>query len=100
MTVTFDAAPNPTQAQTLANYVVPGLTLSGTPQLNGNTVTITTSPQAAGSYTVTVNGVTRTDGSPLQNKSASFTYVSFNVAGASSVTNRSITVTFDAPPTP
>jgi hypothetical protein len=40
ISVTFDAPPNPGQAQTLANYSVPGLTLSGTPTLAGNTVSV------------------------------------------------------------
>src|SRR5207245_2516537 len=48
--VTFDAAPDPTQATTLANYAIPGLTLSGTPVLSGSTVTLTTSAQSAISY--------------------------------------------------
>ena len=103
ISVTFDALPNAGQAQTLANYSVPGLTLSGTPTLNAgtNTVTITTSPQSGGQYTVSVANVTRNnDSSPLVINSAQFTYVSFNVASATAVTNRSIAVTFDAPPTP
>lgn len=99
MSVTFDAAPDPGDAGVLANYSVPGLTLSGTPVLNGDTVTITTSPQAAQSYTVTVANVRRaSDLSPLAIDTASFTHVSFNVASAASVTSRSFRVTFDAPP--
>jgi predicted RNA-binding protein with TRAM domain len=101
MSVSFDAPPNPAQATTLANYSVPGLALSGTPVLAGNTVTITTAVQAAQTYTVTVAGVTRqSDGSPLAVNSASFTHVAFNVASAASVTSHSIGVTFDAPPNP
>src|SRR4029079_19789321 len=50
MTVTFDAAPDPTKAVVLGNYAVPNLVLSGTPQLNGNTVTITTAAQSATTY--------------------------------------------------
>jgi hypothetical protein len=59
MTVTLDAPPNAAQAMMLANYSVPGLTLSGTPTLAGNVVTITTSAQSATTYTVTVSNVTR-----------------------------------------
>jgi beta propeller repeat protein len=73
MTVTFDAPPNPTEATTLANYAVPGLTLSGTPSLSANTVTITTSSQSAVEYTVTASGITRAaDGQSLTNASATF----------------------------
>ncbi len=97
--VTFDAAPNPTEATMLGNYDVPGLTLSGI-ALSGNTVTITTSNQTgAASYTVTVTDVTRLDGEPLLINSATFTGLSgFNVAGAVSVNTTTVTVTFDAVP--
>ena len=99
MSVTYDAPPNPAQATTLSNYAVPGLTLSGTPVLAGNSVIITTSAQSAQSYTVTSTGVTRaSDASPLAVNMASFTHVSFNVASAASATSRTMTVTFDAPP--
>jgi len=99
MTVTYDSPPNAAQATTLSNYSVPGLVLTGVPTLNGNTVTITTSAQAAQTYTVTVTGVTRaSDGSPLAVNSASFTHVAFNVASAASLTSHSMSVTFDAPP--
>ncbi|MBV8761724.1 MAG: hypothetical protein JO257_30800 [Deltaproteobacteria bacterium] len=100
MSVTFDGQPDATKAVVLSNYSVPGLVLSGTPTLSGNTVTITTSPQAAQSYTVTVTGVTKFDGSPLGVNQASFTHVAFNVASAASVTSHSVSVTFDAPPNP
>jgi predicted RNA-binding protein with TRAM domain len=101
MSVTFDAPPNAAQATTLASYSVPGLALSGTPVLSGNTVTITTAAQAAQTYTVTVTGVTRqSDGSPLAVNTASFTHVAFDVAGAASVTSHTMSVTFDAPPDP
>ena len=74
MTVTFDGAPEPVSATTIGNYAVPGLTLSGTPVLSGNTVTITTSVQMAISYTVTVNNVTRLiDSEALTTKTAMFT---------------------------
>jgi len=73
ITVTFDGPPN-IHALTLGNYSVPGLTLSGAVTLIGNTVTLTTSGQAATSYTVTVAGVARVnDGEPLTVASASFT---------------------------
>jgi uncharacterized repeat protein (TIGR01451 family) len=74
MTVTYDATPDATQAETLANYSVPGLTLSGTPVLVANTVTITTSTQAAQTYTVTVSNVTSaSDATPLTTMTADFT---------------------------
>ena len=103
ISVTFDGTPNTVQATTLGNYAVKDannntLALSGTPVLNGNTVTITTAPQAAGTYTVKVTGVTRTDATPLSIDTATFTYTSFNVAGAAATSSREITVTFDAPP--
>ncbi len=103
MTVTFDAAPNMTQATTLSNYAITSgsLSLSGTVTLSGNVVTITTSTQTAGaSYTVTVSNVTRaSDGEPLTITSATFTGKSgFNVVGASSVDTTHASVTFDAPP--
>jgi hypothetical protein len=102
VTVTFDAAPNPTQAQTIANYAITGnggLTVSSA-VLAGNTVTLGTSAQAAGTYTVTVENVTRgSDASPLSIKSAQFTYVSFNVTSAAAITNQSASLTYDAPPT-
>src|SRR5260221_7676770 len=45
MTVTYDGAPDPAEAVVLGNYTVPGLTLTGTPTLMGNVVSITTSAQ-------------------------------------------------------
>ncbi|MDD1751236.1 MAG: hypothetical protein LUO89_15340, partial [Methanothrix sp.] len=102
MTVTFDAPPNATQATTLASYSVQNLTLSGTPQLNGNTVTLTTSNQGSGPYQITVSNVTRaSDGEPLLVNQASFAGTpTFNVASALSTGNTQMTVTFDAPPDP
>jgi hypothetical protein len=100
ITVTFDAAPNAAQATTLGNYAVPGLTLSGTPAVTGNTVTLTTSAQAAAEYTVTVSNVTRaSDGKPLSDATATFTgRAPFNVASAASTNAVTVTVTFDAAP--
>jgi hypothetical protein len=103
ISVTFDGTPNSTQATTLGNYAVKDannntLALSGTPVLNGNTVTITTAPQAAGTYTVKVSGVTRTDATPLSIDTATFTHTAFNVSSAAATNSREITVTFDAPP--
>ena len=92
MSVTFDAPPDPTQATTLANYSVVGLTLSGTPVLAGNTVTIATGSQSATTYTVSVANVTRaSDGTVLTNRAASFTGRSpFDVTGAASTSSGSI----------
>ncbi|HEX4515611.1 MAG TPA: hypothetical protein VH054_18820, partial [Polyangiaceae bacterium] len=102
MTVTYDAPPNATQATTLANYAVQGLVLSGTPQLNGNVVTITTAAQTSQSYTVKVTNVTRaSDGEPLLVSQATFGgTATFNVTSAMSTGSKQMTVTFDAPPDP
>jgi hypothetical protein len=98
--VTFDAPPNPVQAVDVANYSVPGLTLSA-PALSGSTVTLTTTAQAAQTYTVTVSNVTRaTDGDPLVGATADFTgRTPFSVASAQATNAATITVTFDAAPT-
>ena len=73
MTVTFSAPPNSLEATRVANYAVPGLTLSGTPLLSGSTVTLRTSAQAAQTYTVTVSGVERaSDNEALGINNASF----------------------------
>lgn len=100
LTVTFDAPPNAAQATTLANYSVPGLTLSGAPTLDGSTVTLTTSAQLSQSYTVTVSNVTRaSDGEPLATAIADFAGTdTFNVASAAATGNTALAVTFDAPP--
>jgi hypothetical protein len=104
MTVTFSAPPDQTKATTRANYAVAGLTLSGTPTLAGNTVTITTAGQAGTNYTVNVTNVTRAaDAEPLATGAASATFAgrtAFGVASAASVSNTSITVTFSAAPDP
>jgi len=82
MTVSFDAPPNAAQAATLANYSIPGLTLSA-PVLSGNDVAFTTSSQAATTYTVTVAGINRAaDGEPLTIVSASFAGTPANHAPA------------------
>ncbi|HUS32072.1 MAG TPA: hypothetical protein VMZ53_26415 [Kofleriaceae bacterium] len=98
--VTFDAPPNATQAATLANFSIPGLTLSGVPVVAGNTVTLTTSPQASQTYTVTVSNVTRgSDAEPLIIAARNFSGVNtFNVASAAPSTSNNVQVTFDAPP--
>jgi hypothetical protein len=71
--VLFDAPPNGTKAATLANYAIAGLTLSGTPALNGNTVTLHTSGQAGQPYKVTVSNVTRaSDAEPLDTNAFTF----------------------------
>lgn len=71
--ISFDAPPNADEAGDIANYSVPGLTLSGTPALSGSTVTLTTSLQEAKSYTVSVSNVTRaSDGQALAGFTATF----------------------------
>ncbi len=99
LTVSYDAAPDAGQATDVAHYDVPGLTLSEG-KLSGATVTFTTTPQEAKSYTVTVSGVTRaSDGAALMNASAMFQGVgSFNVTGAKVPKAATVEVTFDAPP--
>jgi hypothetical protein len=73
MTVTFDAPPDLILAGNLANYNVPGLALSGTPSVNGSTVTIATAAQTAGPFRVTVTNVARaSDGEPLTTATAMF----------------------------
>jgi hypothetical protein len=101
LVVTFSAPPNGAQAADPANYNVPGLTLSA-PKLAGNTVTLTTAPQQAQSYTLTVSNVTRaSDGEPLGTKTADFTgRTPFAVVSAQSTSSVRMTVTFDAPPDP
>jgi hypothetical protein len=63
VTVLFVDVAEPISATTLANYTIPGLTLSGTPTLSstlaGSAVTLTTSAQKDTIYTVTVANVTR-----------------------------------------
>jgi hypothetical protein len=100
--VSFDAPPSAAAATTLANYNVPGLTLSGTPVLAANAVSIATSSQLTQQYTVTVSNVTRaSDGQSLTVASRDFTgHPTFNVASATAVTARSVQVTFDSAPTP
>ncbi len=100
LVVTFSAAPNGSQATTLGNYDIPGLTLSGTPVLNLAAVTLTTSAQAAQSYTVTVSNVKRaSDFEPLTTATAMFTgRPPFDVMGAASTSALAMTVTFDAMP--
>jgi hypothetical protein len=101
LVVTFDAPPTAAQATNAANYTIPGLTLSA-PQLAGSKVTLATSPQSGTKYTLTVAGVTRqTEGDPLVTSSASFMgRAPFDVASAASTSTVSMTVAFDAPPTP
>ena len=66
ITVTFDAAPVPSEAMNPNNYDIPGLALGSMPTLSGNTVTLVTSLQSASTYMVTVTGVHRaSDGEPL-----------------------------------
>jgi hypothetical protein len=101
LTVTFDAPPDAAQAVVLANYAVPGLTLSGTPTLSGNVVTLVTSAQVTQSYTLTVSGVTRaSDGAPLTGATKVFTGSgTFSVTGAAAPSAKVVKVTFDAIPT-
>ncbi len=84
VTVTFGSAPNATQSQVAGNYCIsfsaeadcsgPDLTISGA-TLSGNTVTLTTSAQGAGTgYRVYVTGVIAAAGAAsLTTSSAAFT---------------------------
>jgi hypothetical protein len=98
--VTYSAAPNASQAVDLANYNVPNLTLSGTPALSGNTVTLATSGQAMQTYTVTVTGVKRaSDFEPLDTATAMFTgHLPYQLASAVPQSTVSLVVTFSAAP--
>ncbi len=74
--LTFDAVPDATEATTLANYAITDpnpLALSGTPQLAGNAVTLSTAVQSAVSYDLDVFAITRaSDHEPLYTTSVSF----------------------------
>ncbi len=74
--LTFDADPDATEATTLANYAITDpnpLALSGTPQLAGNAVTLSTAVQSAVSYDLDVFAITRaSDHEPLYTTSVSF----------------------------
>ena len=99
MSVTYDAPPDPTTAQNVNNYNVPGLTLSGPVSLTGSTVQMTTTAQAGATYTVTVANVVRAgDNVALTAKSASFTHTTFNVSSAAALNSHTMTVTYDALP--
>lgn len=98
--VHFSAPPNATQALDLTTFAIAGLTLSGADFVTDTDVRLTTSRQTAQPYTLAIGDVTRaSDGEPLVVDTATFTGTeSFNVANAASIANRTITVTFDAPP--
>jgi hypothetical protein len=98
--VTFSAAPNASQAGDVANYNVPGLALSGTPTLSGNTVTLATAAQNAETYTVTVSNVKRaSDFEPLDTTSAMFTgRTPYQLTSAAPVSTTSLVVTFSSAP--
>lgn len=103
ITVKFSDPPDPTMAMMIGNYSVDGsLVLSGTPVLSNDTVTLTTSSQAAQTYTVTVTGVRRaSDLEPLTTASTTFDGRSaFRVASAMATKNTEMTVTFSDPPDP
>src|SRR5262245_5072071 len=72
----FDAAPDQLAATTLANYAIldpNALELFGTPQLAGNTVTLTTAAQSPVDYDLDVFSVTRgSDHEPLYATGVSF----------------------------
>jgi hypothetical protein len=100
VSITFSGVPNPAEAQALANYDIPGLTLAGNSMLAGSMITIGTSAQAAMTYTVTVTGVTRlTDGQPLTMTTATFTgRTPFEVLSAAPMSTTSLVVTYNDPP--
>ncbi|MGH7282403.1 MAG: beta strand repeat-containing protein, partial [Polyangiaceae bacterium] len=105
VTVSFDATPDMTEAQTAGNYAITAgaSTLNVTAAaLSGTTVTLTTATQSAVTYTVTVTGVTRDpDGRALTNNTAMFTGIgAFDVSTAMATTNTTVNVTFDAPADP
>lgn len=98
--VTFTSIPDTAQAETAANYEIPGLTLTASPALSGATVTLMTSTQAAQSYTLTVSNVTRaSDGAALTTTMGTFTGIAaFDVTGAAAYDAHSVIVHFDGPP--
>ena len=100
--VTFSEPPDPVQAIVLENYSAPGLTLSGTPFLAGNQVTLATSSQSAIGYDLLVTNITRaSDASPMASGLATFTgRTAFDVASARSTSVTAMSVTFDAAPDP
>jgi hypothetical protein len=99
VSVTFDAPPNAGQAGNAAYYAIPPLTVMAATYTSGNTATLTTTPQAGQTYTVTVSTVTRaSDAVALSNNMATFTHVTFNVTSALALTSHSFSVTFDALP--
>ncbi len=97
--VTFDAPPDATEATTPANYTIAGLAITAA-TLAGNTVTLTTAGQPAGTLTVTAANITRAlDQLPLTVVSANFAgRLAFDVASAASTSAVTATVTFDGTP--
>lgn len=75
VTVTFNRAPNMTQAVVASNYSITGGVTVSAAALSGNVVTLTTSTQGTGTgYTVTVTGVTgAVGGTTLATNNANFT---------------------------
>ncbi|MEX2186328.1 MAG: lamin tail domain-containing protein [Pirellulales bacterium] len=68
VSVNFNSVVTTASAQNLANYVIPGLNVTGaTLQPGGTSVVLTTSPQTDGQpYRVVVNGVVSTAGALIQ----------------------------------
>jgi len=99
--VTFNDPPDPSAANDAANYTIPSLTVSAA-SLAGSVVTLTTSPQAAQTYNLSVDNVKRaSDFEPLHVSTAQFGgRNAFDVASAATVDATHVAVTFDAAPAP
>jgi hypothetical protein len=100
--VVYSDVPDQAEAETAANYAIPGLTVKSASSAGDGTVTLVTAPQTNASYTLTVANVTRaSDAQPLATATTTFAGKStFNVASAAAVDGFTFTVTFDAAPDP
>jgi len=101
LVVTFNDPPDPGAAADIGNYTIAGLGVSAA-TLAGSAVTLTTDPQLAQLYNLTVSNVKRaSDFEPLHVSTAQFTgRTTFDVSAAASVDATHVTVTFDAAPAP
>ncbi|HSR99961.1 MAG TPA: hypothetical protein VLM79_23060 [Kofleriaceae bacterium] len=100
--VVYSDIPDQAQAETAANYTIPGLTVKTASSAGDGTVTLVTDRQTNVSYMLTVANVTRAgDAQPLTTATATFVGKStFNVVSAIAVDDHTFTVTFDAAPDP
>jgi hypothetical protein len=99
--VTYNSAPDASAAGDPTNYMIASLGVTAA-TVSGATVTLTTDPQAAQTYTVDISNVKRaSDFEPLHVSATTFAgRASFSVASAASLDATHATVTFDAAPAP